>query len=425
MKYDVIVVGAGPAGLMAARTAAEDGLKVVLVERKKDLYEVNRLCGQLTNINMKNVGGQVKYGYTERLNLEIGTDANRVHYPDLGFSIDYDGPIRPYLNYIHFSPGGQRVYREKDHCFAFFWDKRKLIAGLIEATLKAGVEIITEARADNVTDTGTGVKLSVTTRAGAVELEARKLIAADGKDSRIVEGLGLNRQRQLLGPRGERIVGYVMEGVADECRLNSWVCFTVPSLSPMANIWMFLAAGDRNVVGTMVMGDRSPVEITEGLMQLPAFSPWFRHAKLVKKLATASVTRTPIASPLAGNVLIIGDAAAMVETSNPGAIACGYQAARATLAEINQGDGYREYVRWVPMEHLDAVMYLFRQFFAIIVDYWRQAEPVEDAARRKQIADFRQAYNSHILDDDPAGQTSIATYGREQALRYFENVTFL
>ena len=69
--------------------------------------------------------------------------------------------------------------------------------------------------------------------------------------------------------------------------------------------------------------------------------------------------------------------------------------------------------------------YLFRQFFAIIVDYWRQAEPVEDAARRKQIADFRQAYNSHILDDDPAGQTSIATYGREQALRYFENVTFL
>ena len=84
-----------------------------------------------------------------------------------------------------------------------------------------------------------------------------------------------------------------------------------------------------------------------------------------------------------------------------------------------------EYVRWVPMEHLDAVMYLFRQFFAIIVDYWRQAEPVEDAARRKQIADFRQAYNSHILDDDPAGQTSIATYGREQALRYFENVTFL
>lgn len=84
-----------------------------------------------------------------------------------------------------------------------------------------------------------------------------------------------------------------------------------------------------------------------------------------------------------------------------------------------------EYIRWVPMEHLDQVLDFFRQFFAIIVEYWRQAEPVHDATRRKQIDDFRQAYNYHILDDDPSGRAAIAAYGREQALRYFENVTFL
>ena len=32
-RYDVIVVGAGPAGLMAARTAAENGLSVALLDR--------------------------------------------------------------------------------------------------------------------------------------------------------------------------------------------------------------------------------------------------------------------------------------------------------------------------------------------------------------------------------------------------------
>ncbi len=36
MKYDLIVVGDGPGGLMAAKTAAEDGLKVIMVERKKE-----------------------------------------------------------------------------------------------------------------------------------------------------------------------------------------------------------------------------------------------------------------------------------------------------------------------------------------------------------------------------------------------------
>ena len=34
-KYDVTVVGIGPGGLMAARTAAENNLKVLLIERKK------------------------------------------------------------------------------------------------------------------------------------------------------------------------------------------------------------------------------------------------------------------------------------------------------------------------------------------------------------------------------------------------------
>ncbi len=40
MKYDLIVVGGGPGGLVAAKTAAEDGLKVVLIERKKDIAEL-------------------------------------------------------------------------------------------------------------------------------------------------------------------------------------------------------------------------------------------------------------------------------------------------------------------------------------------------------------------------------------------------
>ena len=88
MKYDLIVVGGGPAGLMASKTAAEDGLKVLLIERKKDITEVKRLCGQLTNISLINVSGKLKYGYTEPLNFDIGTDKTMVHFPGPGFSID-------------------------------------------------------------------------------------------------------------------------------------------------------------------------------------------------------------------------------------------------------------------------------------------------------------------------------------------------
>ncbi len=42
VKYDLIVVGGGPGGLMAAKTAAEDGLKAVLIERKKVITDINQ-----------------------------------------------------------------------------------------------------------------------------------------------------------------------------------------------------------------------------------------------------------------------------------------------------------------------------------------------------------------------------------------------
>ena len=41
--YDLIVVGAGPAGASAARTAAQLGLKTLLLE--KDELPRNKLCG--------------------------------------------------------------------------------------------------------------------------------------------------------------------------------------------------------------------------------------------------------------------------------------------------------------------------------------------------------------------------------------------
>lgn len=41
---DLIVVGAGPAGLMTAKRAAELGLKVTVIEMKKDITHVKHAC---------------------------------------------------------------------------------------------------------------------------------------------------------------------------------------------------------------------------------------------------------------------------------------------------------------------------------------------------------------------------------------------
>ena len=44
-KFDVAVVGAGPAGMMAAGVAAESGAKVILIEKNKQLGKKLLLTG--------------------------------------------------------------------------------------------------------------------------------------------------------------------------------------------------------------------------------------------------------------------------------------------------------------------------------------------------------------------------------------------
>ncbi len=347
-KYDVIVVGGGPGGLMAAKTAAEDGLKVLLIERKKEITEINRLCAGFTSINfsVSGIWGRVKkYGYLEPISLEVGTDKTRIHFPALGFSIDYNGPLRPYMRWICFSPSGYPIYREKeDRLFSFFCEKESLLAGLLAEAEKAGAEVLTETVALGAENTPDGVIVRVRTKSGEQTLEARRVIAADGTGSSIVDSLGLNEKRQVFGrPRRDGgTVGYVLEGVETEYRLNSWLSFTIPDLARM-DFSMFMIGGDRNVVGSGGGGS----EVIEKFMKLPFYEPWFRHARVVKKVANASgPIRTPIMEPVAGNVLIIGDAAALIEVTNPGAIACGYQGAKATLKELNGQKGYPEYIDW-------------------------------------------------------------------------------
>ncbi len=112
MKYDLIVVGGGPGGLMAAKTAADDGLKVILVERKRNIAEIHRTCSQVFYIRKfsGNKAGLHGDGYIESVSVEVDFETSRFNFPGPGFSLDYSGPLKPYLNWFEMSPSGYRIY---------------------------------------------------------------------------------------------------------------------------------------------------------------------------------------------------------------------------------------------------------------------------------------------------------------------------
>jgi len=357
MKYDVIVIGGGPGGLMAAKTAAEDGLKVTLVERKRDVTEIKRACSQIFYLNKLTptgesaTGSRKKDGYTESVSVEILADKSRFHFPGPGFSVDYTGCLRPYLNWIQLSPAGHPIHRYKvnDRVWGFYYQKDLFVSGLLASAEKAGVQVLRETVGLGAENTPNGVRVLVQTKSGERTLEARTAVAADGKRSRIVESLGLNKIRQKFAPGGRKFVHYVMEGVKTDLPDASWLSITIPSLNPHGNILVGMWADNMNLVGTMAAGESSADRILDKFFHHPSYAHWFRHARLIKKEAAAGRYRgalTPIREPVAGNVLIVGDAGAPSETWVQGAVASGYQAVKAIEKELNGNRGYQEYITW-------------------------------------------------------------------------------
>jgi len=135
---------------MAAGTAAEDGLKVLLIERKKDITAINRACAQIfyTHKRSSISGGSERGeshsdGYIDPVSVEVEAEKTRFHFPVPGFSIDYTGPLRPYLNWINISPSGYQIniFATNDRPWGFYYHKETFITALLASVQKAGAEV--------------------------------------------------------------------------------------------------------------------------------------------------------------------------------------------------------------------------------------------------------------------------------------------
>ena len=340
---------------MAAKTAAEDGLKVILIERKRNITEIHRACMQafyihkVTGSPEAEEGKTRSDGYIEPVSVELLPDKCRFHFPGPGFSLDYDGSYTPYYHWIDLSPSGYQIHRHKpnDKMWALYYDKEVFLAGLLASAQKAGAEVLPGTIGVGAENTPDGVKVHVRGKSGEQTLEARTAIAADGVSSTIVDSLGLNKDRKVITPP-IRMVHYEMEGVETNLPGFSFLWITVPSLHPTGNFGLYLKTMGINVIIASTRGSLSPSTLLDNFMKHPDFAPWFRNARIVGKTATSVETglRTPIREPVAGNVVIVGDAGAPIETWIQGAVASAYMAVKAIEKELSGQNGYPEYIDW-------------------------------------------------------------------------------
>jgi flavin-dependent dehydrogenase len=350
VKYDLIIVGGGPAGLMAAGTAASDGLKVLMLERKKDITATPRADASI--FYWKFI---IPDEYLEPVNVTLGTGrpmlgpgsgtgvSAKFDFTALGFSWEYNGPILNLYNYLKMSSAGRRAWCIKNELWGFYFNREEMLRSLLLRAGGTGAEIRSGAYVTGVENTPKGAIVRVRTGNGESSYEAKKVIAADGLNSIVVESLGLNSGRT---PREVGAVCYILEGVEPEVREpGTYIAFDVPGVSH-STIFMGLHAEG----GNMDLRQLTSTESAEKLdlfMKHPRYASWFAKARLVRKTAVAATLHQPmLMQPALGNVLVVGDAIC-AESFVQGAIAGGYQAAKAVSRELNGQSGFVDYASWL------------------------------------------------------------------------------
>lgn len=175
-RFDVIVIGAGPAGASAAFVAAQAGLRVALIDRRT--FPRDKLCGGLV------------------------TGRARRHYADI---FGHEMPFGPQdrKTTVDFRYRGQPVGIIEDApalCATMRWDMDAMLCG---HALAAGAQDFTgQAVAEIDRDSGT-----VTLKGGAM-LSYGVLIGADGVNSQVA--------RELFGQPFDRArIGFGLEIEAD------------------------------------------------------------------------------------------------------------------------------------------------------------------------------------------------------------------
>jgi len=336
-EYDLIVVGAGPAGLMAAKTAGENGLNVALIERKERITDINRACAMmLVSLGGKYLGERILLNPREK----------RLCFPRCGFSIPYQGPHQDFYTWSIYSHNGHKIqlgdYQENFQKgeagrATAVYNKEILLKGLLQEALSHQVDVFHSCNVvRTINDAG---KVRVITREGK-SFKGTFVIGADGRSSRLAQTLGLNRGRKFFGTA--ITLGYEMVGVEPPEKYALFQIFL--NERPPFRIWMTPRTGkdEHFIMVTSLTPGADHAAVFEKFSKKGFFSSWFERAELKRTLSSVGNMVSHIENPYKDQVLLISDAVWCQEAEMTGAVISGWKAANAVTFALVEGKISRE-----------------------------------------------------------------------------------
>ncbi|MDP8208513.1 MAG: NAD(P)/FAD-dependent oxidoreductase [Candidatus Electryonea clarkiae] len=323
--YDIVVVGAGPAGSMAAEAAAVNGAKTLLIERKEIIGQPQR-CGGVTLLSC------LQPFFTPRKKWILSEISRTVLYAPDGTAIELktNSETGVVLNRVLFDQ----------------W--------LAERAAQAGADIISGG-----TVTGLVFKDQFVTGVNFMQdgqqksVQAAIVIGADGVESRIGRWAGISPPLSLNN------LSNAYQMTLDEIDYDDGAVhfFWGSKIAPYGYAWIFPVGKRTAHVGIGFLASKNkPGSAYKKLNEFVKYR--FGNPKILDEVAGGLPVGKPLHTPVGNGVILAGDAAwhcdPLTGAGIHTALIAGNAAGKTASKAISEGDisayGLREYTRRIDNE---------------------------------------------------------------------------
>ena len=322
LTCDILVVGAGPGGSMAAKWAASKGKDVLVIEKRQEIGSPVR-CGE----------GISKY-WLEGVGIRIDKKwiANEVN----GIRV-----FSPKLNHVEVDTtmvnreGGLIIERDQ-------FDK----ALAIDAAKAGARYMVKTAAVDLIKEENKIAGVKAKHMGENFRIYAKMIIGADGFESQIGRWGGLNT---VLRTNDEvSCLQYRMAGI--ECNPD-YTDFYIGSFAPGGYVWVFpKGEGVANVgIGIELKFLKNKGDTKRMLDEFISRMPGLSKGKKIDMVAGAVSVSKPLDSVVRDNMMLVGDAGRMIDPLTGGGIhaAClsGKIAGKIAAESIEGKDYSKEFLQ--------------------------------------------------------------------------------
>ncbi|MBN2460227.1 MAG: NAD(P)/FAD-dependent oxidoreductase [Candidatus Cloacimonetes bacterium] len=314
-NYDIVVIGAGPAGSMAARFAAENGASVLILERDREPGIPVR-CAEGVSHN-----GISPFIKIDKRWIAATIEMAKLQSPDGNYAVMYNNGT------------------------GYVLERRIFDTALCELACSKGAQLLTKADATGLLQDDKGISGVRYRHLGNIkEVKCRIVIAADGVESRAGRWAGIKTAIKLEDI--DTCAQYTITGIDVDNRCCDF--YFGNEISPGGYIWVFPKSSHSANVGIGIAGHlaekKSPQEYLDAFLE-----QHYPRAKATYTVFGCVPTAVTLKEITADNIMLVGDAARQVNPITGGGIVqgmiAGSLAGKVAADSVRKKDYSAEFLR--------------------------------------------------------------------------------